>query len=402
MERVKDTNSIIYAIVCFAVLLLFVSQYIIIGVGVVLACIACLLIKKQQFKLRKVCLFFFAFLGINLIQAVFIPKGDAVQEIERNFIYLLLSLLLCNIRVPYKSFLNIWRVMLAFCFAVQVFQFFKLFGVNDILTRVYGNSEFLRLANYSSLRYFRSGSVFVSINPYFKLTAVSLVVFLYDIGKGDSNRFIDYLFIFVAVLSTFLSGSRTGIIIIAIILMIYFFGKMGKKIDVKSVLFSLTAIVSFILLVMFLNYRYNLVDARVFSAGDSLSYKITMVKKYISEAGIRELLIGMGPYNVDVTGLHMDSDLGFALSYYGLIGVVVYYIMLAKLVNLTKYSKKLDKTYLFMILVILIASGITSGVYFHFRVFSTILLALIPFQTSIASDRGYYDSHSTIGDGINE
>ena len=385
MEK-DNTSLIIYYIACLTVLLLFVSQYMIIGVGIIALLNAYIIIKQKSVKIPKVCAFFFIFIIINFVQTLFISNSEAIQEIERNIIYLLMITLLFNIKIPYKSFLKIWKAMLFFCFLIQVMQFLNLFSINEILERIYGYSIFLKVAGYSSIRYFRSGSIFVSINPYFKFTAVTLAILFYDLNRKDGNRFTDYVFITITFISTLFCGSRTGFVVIAFLCMMHLLSGMSTKAETKSIVRVVGVAIGFVIVFVFLNQWYNVADSRLLNAEDSLTYKFFIIKKFITIASSGELFFGMGAYTAANSGLNMDSDLGFMLSYYGIIGVIVYYFMFFALVNIKHSTDNAVKLYLKMIFIVLLLSGTTSGVYFNYRVFSTILLALIPFQTAFISE----------------
>ena len=383
MEKNK-ANSIVYVVACLTVLFLFVSRYILLGAGIVALLTIYIAIRERTLKIKRTAVFFLVFIFINLIQHLFTSNSEAIQEIERNLIYFILIILLYNIEIQYKVFIKIWRLMLAFCFAIQIVQFFKLFNINQILESVYGYNMFLKQATYSSIAYFRSGSIFMSLNPYVKFTAVSLAILFFDLSRDDAERIKDYVFIAIAFISSLLSGSRTGFVIIAIISMFFLISRLGPKANAKAIARIFLAGLGFVVVFIILNRRYNLLDARFFTteATGSYDYKIEVIKKFLSEATGGQTIFGMGAYNASVTGYEMDSDLGYALSYYGFLGVAVFYSMIISLVGLKRRFDKPGIIYLLMLLIIQVLSGVTSGVYFNYRVFSIILLGLIPFHTS--------------------
>ena len=192
-----------------------------------------------------------------------------------------------------------------------------------------------------------------------------------------------------------MSGSRTGFAVLAVISVIYLFGKMktNAKAKATSIIRIVLVTIAFLGVFIFLNQRYNLSDARMFNAGDSLGYKFNVIKNFFSNASPTQILYGMGAYDVSIsnTSLNMDSDIGYVLSYFGVVGFVIYYCMLWNLVGIKKAKEKPERSYLIMLLVVLVLSGITSGIYFNYRVFSTILLAIIPFHASIINSKEQTD-----------
>lgn len=387
-EKDHSNSSLIYCIVCIDVLLLFVSKYIFIGLGIIVVLLFYVFFNKKDIDCLKECVFFAIFLLINLIQFFFIQDNEVLRETARLVIYFLLATLLYNIRVSYSSFITIWRVMLSFCFTIQLIQFFNIFNINAILEKIYGESIFLKVAGYSSITNFRSGSIFVAINPYFKFTAISLALFLFNLEKNDRNHYLDYFFIAVSFLSSFLCGSRTGFITLLVICGVYFFSKFGKYINIKAILKFFLVSIFFIIFFLLLNENFNFQEARLFSAEDSLGYKIKVIKLFLERSTPSEFLFGMGAYDVKITRkLDMDSDIGYTLSYYGLLGVIIYYLMIIRLTYFKHVLDKNERIYLFMILIIVFLGGFTSGIFFNYRVFATIMLALIPFYTARIKDR---------------
>lgn len=382
MEK-EHSDSFIYCIACIDVLLLFVTKYIPIGLGVIIVLLFYVFYKKKDIEYLKECGFFAIFLLINLIQFFFFQDNEVLRETARLVIYFFLAILLYNIRISYSSFITIWRVMLSFCFAIQLIQFFNIFNINVLLEQIYGESIFLKVAGYSSITYFRSGSIFVSINPYFKFTAISLALFLFNLEKTDKNHYLDYIFIAVSFLSTFLSGSRTGFITLIVICIVYFFSKLSGCINIKTFLKFFLVSISFILVFLLLNDSFSFQEGRLFNAEDSLGYKITVIKLFLERSTASEFFFGMGAYDAVASGkLDMDSDIGYTLSYYGLFGVIIYYLMIIRLTYFKHALNKNERIYLFMVLIILFLGGFTSGIFFNYRVFATIMLALIPFYST--------------------
>ena len=158
---------------------------------------------------------------------------------------------------------------------------------------------------------------------------------------------------------------------------------LSKSFNVKTILKLFLVSISFIIIFHLLNENFNIQEARLFDAEDSLGYKIEVIKLFLEKSTASEFLFGMGAYDVIISGkLDMDSDIGFTLSYYGLFGVIVYYLMIVRLTYFKHVLDKNERIYLFMILIIVFLGGLTSGIFFNYRVFATIMLALIPFYSA--------------------
>ena len=392
-------DSLVYVIATLAILFLFVTRYILVGMGIVSGLLFLTAINKRGIHIPKFILFFVLFIVINIAQYLFLFNDACVVEVERNIIYIFVILLLYNIDVEYNLVLNLWRFMLVFCFAIQVIQFFNLYDINSVLVRFYGESDFLRQTAYESIASFRSGSIFMSINPYFKFTSVCAALFFYDLTRGKNNRTLNYFFIAVAFMSSLLIGSRTGFLILAGILTVYAINNMGTKFNIRMLVTFIGLIFVMTLLIIYLSSSYQIGEARFFQTEQtsSFNYKINMIQIFLDNANLRELIFGMGAYD-EQKGLFMDSDIGYVLSYYGLLGIIIYYIMMFMLVHYKGRMSKSETAFFLMLLLIIVLGGITSGIYFNFRVFAIILTAIIPFWGS--KYKNIEDKHSNSGDEL--
>ena len=390
-------DSLIYIVATLAILFLFVTRYIFVGMGIVSGLLLLTAINKRGIHIPKFILFFLLFIFINIVQYMFFFNDSCIVEVERNIIYISVILLLYNIDIEYDLMLNLWRFMLIFCFAVQIIQFFNLYDINNVLVRFYGESDFLRLTTYESIASFRSGSIFMSINPYFKFTSVCAALFFYDLTREKNNRTLNYFFIAIAFISSLLIGSRTGFLILATIFAVYLISNIGTKFNARGALTFIGLGFVMTLLIIYLLSKYQIGEARFFQTQQtsSFDYKIQMIQLFLDKASWREFIFGMGAYEEN-SGLFMDSDVGYVLSYYGLVGIIVYYIMIFMLVYFKKQLGKFDKALSIMFFLIIVLGGITSGVYFNYRVFSIILTAVIPFgalinQSQTRGEKTYFN-----------
>lgn len=393
-------DSLIYVVATLTILFLFVTRYILVGMGIVSGLLFLTAINKRGIHFPKFILFFVVFIIINIAQYLFLFNDSCIVEIERNTIYIAVVLLLYNIDVKYNLVLNLWRGMLVFCFAVQVIQFFNLYDINSILVQIYGENAFLIQTASESIASFRSGSIFVSINSYFKFTTVCAALFFYDLTKGQANRTLNYFFIVVSVISSLLIGSRTGFLILAGILIVYAISNLGTKLNVRRAMTFLGLLLVMATLFIYLSSSYQIGEARFFQTQQtgSFDYKIKMIRLFLEQANFRELIFGMGVYNYHEKGLFMDSEVGYTLSFYGLVGIIIYYTMMSVLVYFKKQLGKAEIVLSVMLLLIIVLGGITSGVYFDYRVFSVILTAIIPFRGLLNKSKTITNKHSDLGE----
>ena len=392
-------DSLIYVVATLTILFLFVTRYILVGMGIVSGLLLLTAINKRGIHIPKFILLFVLFIVINIAQYLFLFNDACIVEIERNIIYISVILLLYNIDGEYNLILNLWRGMLVFCFAVQVIQFFNLYDINSILVQFYGENAFLRQTASESIASFRSGSIFMAINPYFKFTSVCAALFFYDLTREKNNRTLNYFFIAIAFISSLLIGSRTGFLILSGILVIYTLSSIGTKLNVRAMVTLAGLILVMTLLIIYMSSSYQIGEARFFQTQEmgSFDYKTRMIRLFLEQANLRELIFGMGAYD-ERKGLFMDSDVGYILSYYGLLGIIIYYIMMFMLVHYKERMEKSEMAFFLMLLLIIVLGGITSGIYFNFRVFAIILTAVIPFWGS--KYKNIEDKHSNSGDEL--
>ena len=400
--RKNKADSLIYVIATLSILLLFVARYVIVGLAIVAGALFLTSLNKKGIHVPKIILFFILFIIINFVQYVFFSNDGFIVEVERNIIYIFVVLLLYNMDLEYSLVLNLWRFMLVLCFAVQIIQFFNLYDINSVLIGFYGESTdntFLRQTTYETIASFRSGSIFMSINPYFKFTSVCAALFFYDLTREQTNKTLNYFFLVITFMSSLLIGSRTCFLILASIFAIYLISNIGTKFDIKAVATLIGLILVMISLIIYLLINYQIGEARFFNTAEtsSFDYKMQMIWLFLDKANWRELIFGMGAYDEKTSiGLFMDSDIGYVLSYYGLLGIVIYYIMIIKFTFQKRYSEKAEIALSVMFSLIILVGGITSGIYFNYRVFSVILTAIIPFFVSVNRSQTIADKHSNL------
>ena len=87
-------DSLIYIVATLAILFLFVTRYILVGMGIVSGALLLTAINKKGIHIPKFILFFALFIVINIAQYLFLFNDDCIVEIERNIIYISVVLLL--------------------------------------------------------------------------------------------------------------------------------------------------------------------------------------------------------------------------------------------------------------------------------------------------------------------
>ena len=192
--------------------------------------------------------FFGVWLGcIILGQVVYVgePRVDAIlHEVVRIGSYFCIAIGLSKLKISRKKLTILCGLLLTINFAVQLLQFFKVEAVFDFLRKYYLQGEdfrHLNLAYGTTLSSFRSGSIFINPNVYSPIALMCLAVLLADLDINIRSNFkltlASLVLIFVGGGSLLLTGSRTALV--ALILLIgFFFDKSCREKTVLSWIYS--------------------------------------------------------------------------------------------------------------------------------------------------------------------
>ncbi len=390
-------NEVIYYITVILSVFFMVNKFAIMNAAILMSILTFVIIKeKGKIKFPKVIIAFICFIIIILIQMIIIPSEYfnfqiSIKEISRLYLYILVILIVCNIEIREKKFAKFWSIIFVFLALIAVFQFFKLFRVNEILGSIYGETVQLRVSKkYYTLDQFRSGTVFLNPNNYAKFILAYLALFLSIINKTFKKKMIIFLLFLTIVISLALSGSRTGFVV-SIVMIIYSFtnNKINSKLS-----FSMKNIITLLIFLILLSLALitpndklitNYGDLRflkVFTGIDnSLKYKFTTFKNILIDFNVINVFIGMGPFENDLKNVTLiDFDLGYIISFYGSIGIILYTLVI---VNFFNYRNNSLPKYLLMnkfLILIFILFGFTGGMLLNLRsftIYSTLIYANI-------------------------
>ncbi|NMC59298.1 MAG: hypothetical protein GYA51_07950 [Candidatus Methanofastidiosa archaeon] len=382
----------IYIVTVFLTVFLMINRLVIPNIVVLSSMLGILLIlSKGKVVYPRTISILMLFVILLLIQILLEPsqyfsKLMAMKDIQRFIIYAVVILVVANCRIRQKTFIMIWGIVFAATFLIAFFQFSKIININNLLEQFYGESGLLRSSMYTSLEQFRGGSVFVNSNSYAKFVLMYLAIILGLQSGVSSKRKIGFFFSLAVIsFSLILSGSRTGFVI-AILLLIGFVSHKVRKTKVSHL--SLIIIVSFSLLAvsLILAHAYdgtlrlsNLRLTRVrYGIYDSLAYKFGVFNFMISEFEITNFFLGLGRADT-IWGITMlDFDIGYLISFYGLVGATLYLLLLLDFWNFRKFNAGGYKLMNRMLVVVLVLFGLTGGLFFNLRIFtvlSTILFA---------------------------
>ncbi len=375
--------------------------------------------RKNNFyvsKLLIISIFFLLFLiclsSISLLLAMFfdvdVPSAgysggaasvDMLKEFLRYSKYILIIFVFSRIRLDIQH--NVIVVLTVCCFfiiAIQIMQYMQVPGLNAMIILIYGADD-EKFVSYATdwaieLGQFRSGSIFGNpnvlgaflITPFillFMLTAESLKTNSISLTK---RTLLFSMTCFVS-LGLFLAQSRSALLACVA-------GVFVSLIVVRRyVNLRLLSIVKFGLIAFFLfgtllaifsdsMNRYTLTRLEAGFGAESMGVKNDLIFVEIGDLNNWQLIVGKGPALSNM----LDSELGYIISWYGLAGLVGYYLFFYLIYREVKYRIKncYVKSAFVGIIIAYLLLGIPSSGLLNIRVFPMFLALL---SLAIASSR---------------
>ena len=228
------------------------------------------------------------------------------------------ALLIMTVSKLYISFDTLYLgAIIAFLpnFVIQLLEYIKLPGIIPFISQYYvtdeSNYAHLELATYSGME-FRSGSVFINPNVYMIIPMLALCVFFYQDRIKPS--LINTILIFCAALSGILTGSRTSIIVMAVVMLVYY---------LKYASGASKTIALVVMLVVAIRYgSYLLTNSRALQLTDTDSFetKYMAFVWYWKRTAFMPIFWITGSLGSSMAS-NMDSEWGFIYAWYGLFGL---------------------------------------------------------------------------------
>jgi hypothetical protein len=337
-----------------------------------------LLVDKKKITLNKYAIVFFATIYISFTINIFIGDIITNKSIMRIFSFALLFLLF-----PFTSYVRVHNMIL---YGILLFIFLSQIayvqGIGPLVSffdfyfpyegdRVGFSSDYLlqSAGDLDSIVNRRYGGLYHNPNQAVRYVSVVLTLFLIENKSASILRILP--FITLAFISIILSGSRTGIIVLVVLVIIqYVFFRM-KNFNIKFFL----SLLLFMLFVMGAYVFTASFDLRIFNISSgvegSIGTKIDWFFKFINQldSSVRMLFGHYSTDNISKYGIILlDSEWGETIYCFGIVGAIVlanFYIHLYK----TK-----DRNLQFCLLILL--WGISSTVIFSFRMSFLFMLIL--------------------------
>ena len=399
----RQQNNRLYFLLIVATVGLLTDRLLKPALALILIADALIFVRKN-FKINKnifypiICL-----MGYSLVQALFYDSNALLlKELVRSFIYILLIYGVSNLYIEMKTYEKIWIYILAFCLCVQVMQFFKIADINKYLIKFYGtteDSDAIRVANYETLNLFRSGSIFIAINPYFKIVLGVLTIALNKRITAHTIKLrqnsLSTAGIIFAVTSSVFIGSRTCfiVIIICIIEYMFFYKKTLLHFDRRMIIYTVIALIILLLSGYFGNLIERVSNMRMFNifredgTTGSLEHKFLTIKHFMDSNNSLAVFFGRGIYQARTKIEQMDSDLGYLYAYYGVFGIIFLYFIVRAIFIRGKEDPTMNNALGIMWSTVIIFSVVTSGVFLNMRVFGSLIVMFFVNKYSLEAKR---------------
>lgn len=337
-----------------------------------------LLVDKKSFKLNKFTTVFILVIYLSFILNVFIGDNIEAKSLLRilNLTLLFMLFPFCeNVRIPNNTLYIILGVILlsqlAFSFGIlSIVNLIDRFYPYEGDVSVWQTEFFIEGAgDIDVILNKRYGGIYRNSNQLSRYVSILFVVFLIENRRKTIVKLLP--FIGIVVISVLLTGSRTGLIVTAVLL----FGKYFILEYNKSKL-SIIASISFLAFILFLVYIYiSSFDLRGFNiaAGldDSIGTKLDWFLKFFYQLdSFSRILLGhFSSDNVQLYGISLlDSEWGelfYNFGFLGLVSLTIFYI------SIYKTKSKILRFYLLILL-----WCISSTVVFSYRMSFIFMLLL--------------------------
>lgn len=399
-----EKRKLTYIVLAIMTVFLMVGRFLIIELGILAILFLFGFSRKNRMMyigpLEKSIALIAAFTAFDILLSVvpgysaLISFQESITEIERAVFYFLIIQIISKVKLDIRSYLRIWRLILIVVVGICIIQYLKPFDIDTYLKRFYGDTvQFLNSAK-TDLDSFRGGSVFV--NPNFMACFLTgyFANYLVLIKKTSDHFIIKILNFVLVIVGLILSGSRTGLMIAGIELLLFFM--QNSKAKRKVVLVRLLGSFAVILALFSIFFTGSLPASsglRAFQLNEgvnsSLSVKFYLWRTVMSQAHIGNYLFGFGPINYAADPkLLVDFELGYFTVFYGLAGIFLY---IGLGYSIIKQSRRYLNTViqrrrnLYFVLV-MVLFGFTSGVYLNLRMFSVFIVLFLPTIINVAGD----------------
>ena len=257
---------------------------------------------------------------------------------------------------------------LAICCWVIYYQYFEIYGsyrASYPFSLDYSTSDAHTLSSYM-------GMFFAFYIFYFK-------------DYFNIKKFISAILIFLFIISTLLTGSRTGLILI---LLTFFLNIFLNKIKLKYYIYGcFFAFIFYWYAIYFSESRSILRALSISFADESAKNRLIDLGRGLSDSSLSYYFFGLGIFN---TKVWFDGLISILISHGGLsfvFMIFVYYLfIISKALKNKNDNKKIKLIFIFSIILYLISNLITESIFILRNAFPVLLIISIFYNNCIKED----------------
>jgi len=317
--------------------------------------------------------------------------SEMFRELLRGLKYILVVYVFTSLRMNLTA--TVINMLVICCLGVifiQVLQYMQVPGLNEAIGLIYGNGEEEFFIGYATdwakeLGSFRAGSVFGNPNVLgVFLTMPFILMLMISIRslKDTSASVIKKLslicvtcFLFMGI---FLAQSRSSLISCFVGIVASFVSmKRYGLIRTSSIVTGLSGLIVLMALFVILfsgstnRYTSKMVDG---FGSDSMGTKKELTMDEVGGLKSWQVFVGKGP----ASSKHLDSELGHLLVWYGILGLVGYYLFYFLLYKeiLNNISDGYIGSGMIGVLVAYLIVGIASSAFLNIRIFPVFLAVM--------------------------
>lgn len=344
---------------------------------------------SYRLSVHRDMFFFFAtwFLCVAFGQIVMVGEphvSSLIHEFARIAMYFVIALPLGRIRLNRKELYIMSSILLTFNFIIQFLELIGVRWIFDFIKTYYHTGEDLRhlnLALNQTITSFRSGSIFINPNVYCPIALFCMAIQFFIIEKKILQRqpvtVLNYLILLIGSFSLLLTGSRTALLALGILMALF----AAKVFHTKPLLIGVMGVIG-----IFVILRLVSMDARaiMISSGmdDSFGTKMREFTRYLREVNPISYIVGNNS-NIGSLEWGFDFEWGYVFVYTGIVGTVNYLKLHKKLI--ARHCGENNPELYKYVLLALLCESMSATVLFNS--YSYPLLALFVFSEGVYDEQ---------------
>lgn len=323
-------------------------------------------ILKNKFILFNIA--FALIIAISILHNFRTTKFNDLYEILKYIIFPIVTIIIIDICKDKNNYLFLLKTISIVLIVISIFgiiQYFNPFSINELYIKSYAPTQYETLVNdYPSPRIVGTKAnpsvygLLMSIGTYFNLL-------YFKNTKNKKDKILTIISIILCIINLMLTLTRTIQIAFMASVIIYILCNVWLKKGLKKAVIAMICTILIIVLILCIlpqSLTWRLVQVLDISNATSWILRTEKWSEY-SEVIQKEWLVGIGPVKnyVDTIG-YVDSEIVQVALQYGILGLMIYVIMLLSPLYLYAKNKKYKNLIRFYpsILTIIIVNNISN------------------------------------------